>query len=87
MGAKADFIYEMANESQPKEISKDFKDALCREGKFKGLNEVDAVNAFFEKYEKKPWSREWSKDMTDEDKKSIAASGCIIVASMPTPRY
>ena len=86
MGAKANFIYDMANEDQPKPMVKDFKDALCLKGDFiqyKNKGDVGAaVEAFFEKYEPK-----YNWGLKDHEKDSIAQSGSLILASMPTPRY
>ena len=83
MGAKANFIYDMANEDQPKLMVKDFKDALCCRGKkYKGKDVRSAVYAFFDEWEKK-----YSWGVKGPEKDSIAESGKLILASMPTPRY
>jgi hypothetical protein len=86
MGKKADFIYDMANEDQPKPMVKAFKDALSLKGikydpKTDDLEKLtkDAVFAFFDNYPQ--------YDLTDPDKESIAQSRRLILASMPTPRY
>ena len=96
MGAKADFIYDMANEDQPKPMVKDFKEALSLKGRIydpktdscdlEKMVEV-AVFDFFKKYSNYSWSQDLLNQKEHKDIKSIAQSRRLILASMPTPRY
>ena len=80
MGKKAEFIYGLANEEAPRNMSKDFKDALAQKKKYSSYKSVEeAVFAFFENYPDYP--------LSDEDKKAIAQAGPTLIGAMPTPRY